>query len=111
MALVDLRLGHKMRHTGRVEMWRGGVGAAYLFTDPFVCRCLTSLTLLRFHIPLIEPDRRSYRIRLSEKAHVVAHGRLAVRATSRTRPNSSCKRSSGYRRVPTPRNLCLAHSH
>jgi len=35
--------------------------------------------MLRFHIPLIEPDGRSYRIRLSEKAHGVAHGRLAVR--------------------------------
>jgi len=25
--------------------------------------------MLRFHIPFIEPDRRSYRIRLSEKTH------------------------------------------
>jgi hypothetical protein len=33
----------------------------------FVCRCLTSRTMLRFHIPLIEPHRRVYRIRLSEK--------------------------------------------
>ncbi len=39
-------------------MWRGGVGAAYLLAGPFVCRCLTSVTLLRFHIPLIEPDVR-----------------------------------------------------
>ena len=46
---------------------------------PLVCRCLTSPTMLRFHIPLIEPDRRISRIRLSEKAHGVAHGRLAVR--------------------------------
>jgi len=36
-------------------MWRGGVGAAYLFTGPFVCRCLTSVTLVCFHILLIEP--------------------------------------------------------
>jgi hypothetical protein len=35
--------------------------------------------MLRFHIPLIEPDRRNYRIRLSEKAHALAHGKLAVR--------------------------------
>jgi hypothetical protein len=35
--------------------------------------------LLRLHIPLIEPDMRSYRIRLSEKAHGIAHGKLAVR--------------------------------
>jgi hypothetical protein len=35
---------------------------------PFVCRCLTSFTMLRYHIPLIEPDRRISRIRLSEKS-------------------------------------------
>jgi hypothetical protein len=36
--------------------------------------------MLRFHIPLIEPDVRNYRIRLSEKAHAVAHGNLACNA-------------------------------
>ncbi len=36
-------------------------------TAPFVWRCLTSLTILRFHIPLIEPDVRFSRIRLSDK--------------------------------------------
>ena len=76
---------------------------------PFVCRCLTSPNMLRFHIPLIEPDVRNYRIRLSEKTHGVAYGRLAVRWVSRTRPNSSCSASSGYRLVPVPRTLCLAH--
>ena len=39
---------------------------------PDICRCLTSPTVLRFHIPLIEPDRRISRIRLSEKAHAFA---------------------------------------
>jgi hypothetical protein len=47
-------------------MWRGGVGAAYLLTGPFVCRCLASVTLLRFQIPLIKPDVQIYRIRLSD---------------------------------------------
>ena len=41
---------------GRVETWRGGLGAAYLFSGPFGCRCLTSQSVLRFHVPLIEPD-------------------------------------------------------
>ena len=50
-----------------VEGWRGGLGGAYPFAGPFVCRCLNSLTMLRFHLPLIEPDRRISRIRLSEK--------------------------------------------
>jgi hypothetical protein len=52
-------------------MWRGGLGASLSVPGSFVCRCLTSWTMLRFHIPLIEPDRRSYRIRLSEKTHVI----------------------------------------
>jgi hypothetical protein len=34
--------------------------------DPLVCRCLVP-PCFPFHIPLIEPDRRIYRIRLSEK--------------------------------------------
>jgi len=48
-------------------VWRGRLGAAYPFADPFVCRCLISLTVPRFHTPLIEPDVRNDRIRLSEK--------------------------------------------
>jgi len=35
---------------------------------PFGWRCLTGPTVLRFQIPLIEPDGRISRIRLSEKA-------------------------------------------
>ena len=35
-------------------------------SDPFGCRCLTSRTMLRFHFPLIEPDGRISRIRLSD---------------------------------------------
>ena len=48
-------------------MWRGGVGWVYLLADPFGCRCLNNLTLLRFHIPLIKPDVRFSRIRFSDK--------------------------------------------
>ena len=44
--------------SGGVEMWRGGLGRAYLLADPFGCRCLNNLTLLRFHIPLFKPDVR-----------------------------------------------------
>ncbi len=35
--------------------------------DPFGCRCLNIITVLRFHIPLIKPDVRFSRIRLSDK--------------------------------------------
>ena len=79
---------------------------------PFVCRCLTSCTMLRFHLPLIEPDGRISRIRLSDK-------------DSRCSPTESCGRRS--RSGPGPalvqvfgrdtrdslprRTLCLRHNH
>ena len=34
------------------------LGLAYLFPALSVCRCLIIQTMLRFHIPLIEPDMR-----------------------------------------------------
>ncbi len=34
-------------------------------SGPFGCRCLTGPAVLRFHIPLVEPDVRISRIRLS----------------------------------------------
>jgi len=53
------------------ERWSRGVTRWFRWSlsvaDPFVCRCLTNPILLRFHTPLIEPDRRISRIRLSEK--------------------------------------------
>jgi hypothetical protein len=49
-------------------------------SGPFVGRCLSSLTMLRFHLPLIEPDRRISRIRLSDKDVVIL---LLMRSLSR----------------------------
>jgi len=50
-------------------MWRGGLGRSLysLFARPFVCECHNISTMLRFHTPLIEPDVRFSRIRLSDK--------------------------------------------
>ena len=42
-------------------------------TGPFGCRCLTSLTMLRFHFPLIEPCVRISRTRLSDWLRSPAH--------------------------------------
>ena len=39
----------------------------------FVCRCLPNPTVLRFHLPLIEPDVRICRIRLSDGVRQPAH--------------------------------------
>ena len=43
--------------------------------------------MVRFHIPLIEPDVRFSRIRLSDKDYAVAHGKLRGRRSRRTSPN------------------------
>ena len=43
------------------------VRAGLSVAGSFVCRCLTSPSVLRFHFPLVEPDRRFSRIRLSDK--------------------------------------------
>ena len=70
----------------KVEMWRGGLGLAYRFAGPFVRRCLTSLAMLRFHIPLIKPGGRFSRTRLSDKVlthlllHTFAHEQLPLRS-------------------------------
>ena len=67
-----MRLASRLK-TGRVERWRGGLGAAYLFSRPFVCGCLTSCTMLRFHLPHIEPCVRISRTRLSDWLLSPAH--------------------------------------
>jgi hypothetical protein len=56
-------------------MWRGGVGEAYLLPT---LSSVGASPCFRFHIPLIEPDVRIYRIRLSEKTHAIARGPLHV---------------------------------
>ena len=48
-------------------MWRGGFRLGLSVTGPFGCRCLSSLAMLRFHIPLIKPGVRFSRTRLSDK--------------------------------------------
>jgi uncharacterized coiled-coil protein SlyX len=56
-----------LQHSGRVGRWRGSVGKPCVLTDPFGCRCPSISPTLRFHLPLIEPDVRICRIRLSDK--------------------------------------------
>jgi len=48
-------------------MWRGGVGAAYRFPALSSAGASLASPCFRFHIPLIEPDGRISRFRLSEK--------------------------------------------
>ena len=58
-------------HCG-VEMWRGGLGSAYLWPTLSSAGASLASPCFRFHIPLIEPDVRICRIRLSEKTHAIA---------------------------------------
>jgi hypothetical protein len=82
-------------------------------SGPFVRRC-SEISLaspcFRFHIPLIEPDGRISRFRLSEKVHDVAHGRWRGRLLRRTRPSTLCREALENRLVPDV-TLCLAHNH
>jgi len=48
-------------------MWRGGLGRTYLLPPLSSGGALVVPPWLRFHIPLIEPDRQISRIRLSDK--------------------------------------------
>jgi hypothetical protein len=48
-------------------MWRGGLGAAYLFPALSSAGASIASPCFRFHIPLIEPDGPVSGIRLSEK--------------------------------------------
>ncbi len=53
-------------------MWRGGLGGAYLLPTLSLVGASLAPPCFRFHTPLIEPDVRIYRIRLSEKTHTIA---------------------------------------
>src|SRR5882762_6532095 len=55
-----------------VEGWRGGLGAAYRLPTLSSVGASLAPPCARFHTPLIEPDLRNDRIRLSEK---VSRGR------------------------------------
>ena len=54
--------------------------------DSFDCRCLTIAAVLRFHLPLIKPDMRFSRIRLSDKE---SRGRTREVARSHLELNES----------------------
>jgi hypothetical protein len=52
-------------------MWRGGFRLGVSVSGPSVCPCLTSLAMLRFHIPLIKPSVRFSCDGLSDKAVLI----------------------------------------
>src|SRR6266851_4001706 len=55
-----------------VEVWRGGLGGTYRLPALSSAGASLAPPCFRFHTPLIEPDVRICRIRLSEKTHAIA---------------------------------------
>jgi hypothetical protein len=53
-------------------VWRGGLGGAYRLPTLSSAGASLAPPCFRFHTPLIEPDVRICRIRLSEKTHAIA---------------------------------------
>jgi hypothetical protein len=109
-AEAEIGWGQFRQEDGRVEMWRGGVGAAYLLpalssagaslASP--CSVTTSRSSNRTGGSPASGSRRS---------HAFAHGKLAVRTARRANPRAPWRVVSGYRLDAAPRSLCLAHSH
>src|ERR1022692_4907973 len=69
---VNWKSGMNGTADGGVEMWRGSLGEAYRLPTLSSVGASLAPPCVRFHIPLIEPDVRIYRIRLSEKTHAIA---------------------------------------
>src|SRR5439155_4465977 len=95
------------RSPSRVERWRGGLGAAYPFAGPFVPRCLTSRTMPRFHPPLIEPDVRISRIRLSDQESCVRARPVAGPQRQSDQSQGLVQIAVGESCVPRPDDLML----
>ena len=70
----------------RVENRRSGCSLPVATDEAFASSPQSGLAWLCLLFRLVEPDRRISRIRLSEKTHAFAHGRLAVRCGNCTRP-------------------------
>ena len=64
------------------------VVSRWMFDRAFASSPQSGLAWPCFLFPLIEPDWQISCIRLSEKTHTFAHGRLAVRCGSWTKPNT-----------------------
>jgi hypothetical protein len=95
----------------RVENRRSGCSLPVAHGLGFRPPPQSGLAWLCFLFPLIEPDWRFSRIRLSEKTHAFAHGRLAVRLGRLTKPNTAQREVSGKRLYPGRGSLCLSHNH
>ena len=91
-------------------MWRGGLGAAYPLPTLSSVGASIASPCFRFHIPLIEPDMRISRFRLSEKGSRCRPREIARplgKADEAQHVVQGCLRKP---LVPDT-TLCLAHNH
>jgi len=88
-----------------VEVWRGGLGGAYRL--PTLSSVGASLVppCFRFHTPLIEPDVRICRIRLSEKTHAIAVAIACDAVCNFWKQLGSCQ---AHRQSPFPSSLLVS---
>ena len=68
----------------------------------FVCRCLTSPTMLRFHFPLIKPDVRYFPHPAFGQGLMLSPTERCGRLAETARPNSSYRDVVGIARDPRP---------
>jgi len=96
-----------------VESRTGAVAVVsrWLLGWAFAAPAAIRFGLACFLFLLIEPDMQISRIRLSEKTHAFAHGRLAVRCGNWTKRYTECRDLSGKRLYAGRLSLCLSQSH
>ena len=86
-----------------VEVWRGGLGGAYLLPALSSAGASLAPPCFRFHTPLVEPDVRICRIRLSEKTHAIAKSQLHVTLSATSENKSGVARLVAI--LPFPRRF------
>ena len=95
---------------GRVERWRGGVGFGIVWVGVSPSVSHESHAMLRFHLPLIEPDRQISRIRLSDGLHRQTHDH-ALRRSLRLTVKSLPGRSVSFVLLGRSQSQCLCPFH
>ena len=100
--------GHGPLPECRVERWRGGVGRAHRLSGLSAAGA-SSPDSARFHLPLIEPDLRIARIRLSREDLTPSHSNSPVAERSFQTRHSQRRTGPPVVAVPlVPPNLVLA---
>src|SRR5208283_587493 len=97
--------------SGRVEVWRGGVGEIQLL--PTLSVAGASL-VSPCSVSTPRSSNRTGGLPASgfrTRTHAFAHGKSRVRSSSWMRPSRWCRYSSGKRAVPLLCTLCLARNH